>query len=1208
MKHNIANKVIYWDRVQCDAEISQTIYENDDYQEAIGRLLLGEYKALNLEKLHNYDDIYSVRVKGRNKADRLLFTKGDRKVSILSVADNHDYDTALKEANRKLRRIHEIDFIDAANDAYEIEPHDADLLDDYLLNEDDLFGQAVHYNKRVITLSEHQKEITLPIMINGIAGSGKTLVAQDVLMSVEDEEDEVSYYFAPTQDLVKTMRASIQALPQGNDFIAQGKVVITTFEDYARTQLDQYDTQHQEKPKEVVGFDAFKEWYNNPKELNSDAFTKNKLKDYSPEQIYSEICRASTYSREDYKDNLGNRESLFAGSKTVANKAFNIMGLYLTALDAGKVFSNPESGEKVHKKLFDPNMMPMPAPDEVKTVGIRRFDDWFEKRAKSAEEVEHKKLLNPQRLYGLVSSARINEEDTPVKSQEDEEFFAKLSPAKQAVIFKVREDYLQDLADNNLQDPVVTRIFPKQKTVIVDEFQSTSPRLLKIAKDLSGRQESVMYAGDIAQSVQTSISNIGVVKKLFDGKISEETWVNSYRCPSKVMTAASKLLELKQMWTGEKEVGKAAVADKEKGEEAEEREGQCYFYPGPVAVNAIADTIKENDPQDIVIIVPDDKLRDEAREKFGKGEAVTPKEVIGMEYNHAVMYRCFEKKAPKNLMAQNGQEAQEEEKTAISELFVAMTRELSSLTICETTPHKNEALFEALKLQDLNLASQVDKPAVNTFAALENETEEELLARREALISRVHKHIEKGNEVVAYNMLLQDIYKGDAAQAKAHLAELKGENVPQEKESAPQEFEEIKLNKGHQRTRQRGRRDTNEGSSQQGGTVVVNNANPIRNRVIQQAQNDKGWFTSRASQALVGFLAVAAASAGAYFSGRFGGGNTTINVDVDQFRDKFHEWDCGNIASHNCDVTVFEAAQDKNNARRGLNVLQEFGRLGFDFTKSLTPKGDTAAHVAAISGNVAAMRLLNDYVDLGSLKDNIGFKPISHAESKNQLGIFKELVKLGYDFTDDVTPLISAIKHSHTEIVNLLVNHVNLDLLGKEGYAPAQVAIFKNNPELLQSVIKAGANLNIRSKDDLGLVDVAVLNDVYNPKIFEILKNNGVNFHTPGSDGRLPIHRAAATGKSESFMMLAKDNESSLLKKDIYGKTPVDLGHQSGNPDILKFFSDRKLNPGDTAEKVASRKAKNAPTTTPTTANMKQKKLSKDRDKQAPGDGYYHRK
>ena len=54
-----------------------------------------------MEKLPNYDDIYSVRGKGRNKADRLLFTKGGGEVSILSVADNHDYDTALKEANSK---------------------------------------------------------------------------------------------------------------------------------------------------------------------------------------------------------------------------------------------------------------------------------------------------------------------------------------------------------------------------------------------------------------------------------------------------------------------------------------------------------------------------------------------------------------------------------------------------------------------------------------------------------------------------------------------------------------------------------------------------------------------------------------------------------------------------------------------------------------------------------------------------------------------------------------------------------------------------------------------------------------------------------------------------------------------------------------------------------------------------------------------------
>ena len=1180
---NIAKKRLLWDSIQCDERLAEKIHDNDNYQEAVGRLLLGEYKALNLEKLHNYGNVYSVRVKGSDKADRLLFTyeKGKKEALILSVADKHDYKTALKEANAKLSGLDQIAFVNAADAKYEIEPNDENLLDDLPADVEDLFGHLIDYNEHLIPLSsqQYQASITLPLIINGIAGSGKTLVAQDVLMSVEDEvegEERVSYYFAPTQDLIDTMTKSIKALPNGEALIKKGQVVVTTFEDYAKKQLEIVG-----RDDAVVGFKAFQDWYHGPKGSKSHEFKQNIIgQNYTDKQIYSEICRASIYKKSEYVV-LGKNESLFAGPLT--EKAWNIKKLY--------------DQELVNKNNFDPNLTPLPTPEQlVNDVDQDRFWQWYGDCEKSNEEEAHLAVLEGQRrlnIYDLVCSANVDEKDAPVILGDQKRLFSELSREEQEVIGKFRQEYLQFLEGNNEQDEVLMRIVAKKNRVIVDEFQSASPLLLQAAKNLSD-ENAVIYMGDHAQSILTSVPNTNVVRKLFGPiPIGEETWLHSYRCPTIVMEAASKILDLKQKWTGEKKIRRDETVNEKEAAEIDEKEGNLYFYRGK-SVPEIARTIIGNKSSNTVIIVPNEALKQEARDRFGTGFVVTPADYIGMESKNVVMYRCFEKKASQDLVTRINK-ATELDKTSINELFVAMTRETESLTICEARADKNFDLFGSLGFFDLK-----NETAIDTFSNAVSVEEEELIQRVKDLIAtddyeaakeiiqghdesvlfaNINDFIKKGNHEVARSIILYDICDREVEKSDKLMNKMLGiEEIAQEQESASVARQAAAKKKGGKGKNKKPKSE--EQLANDAGTKAKEEApRPVETvastqdivRKIKKGQNNKGWFTSRASQALVGFLAVV--GSGSYFSGIFGGNKSDARSDflvsgVDDPADIFKEMDCLNN-QESCAQFIEDATI--SGSEYYVNLLKEFGKRGYDLNIDLSDDKEKASHRAAINGHIEILKALQPYIDLGSLTVH-GESPAKLAAGKGYTEIVTFLGDLGYDME---SAIYAAIEYKEKGVIGVLRHYLDYNALNEEGYSVSHIAAYFNKPESLEAILKStphpGEEGATKGKVDpdvvssTGLTVAHIAADHDNPKLFEVLERSGASFSQRDDWGNTPLHTAANNGHLESFKSLWDlGDKGDVYLKNNRGDTPIDFAKQNkkvkkGDNSLVEFLDESGL-------------------------------------------------
>jgi len=98
--------------------------------------------------------------------------------------------------------------------------------------------------------------------------------------------------------------------------------------------------------------------------------------------------------------------------------------------------------------------------------------------------------------------------------------------------------------------------------------------------------------------------------------------------------------------------------------------------------------------------------------------------------------------------------------------------------------------------------------------------------------------------------------------------------------------------------------------------------------------------------------------------------------------------------------------------------------------ESRNDRGLTPLHGAAYSGSIQKVRLL---VDSGAA--------INDADN-----VFK------------VTPLIVAAEQGHADVISFLADHgADLERTGREGYSALSRAVFRDHPEAIDALLKAGA-------------------------------------------------------------------------------------------------------------------------------------------------------
>lgn len=280
-----------------------------EHSDAIRCLVTGEYDKNDLEKLraNSSHPIYSFRL---NQRARLLFTTHHGCLHVLEFLPSHDYQKSrfLKTGvlNRYLER----------NAGEKMPVHFSELTAEeptLVFDDSDKKNRLVslnYYNQQFIQLSEEQAGIVqkarLPIILNGQAGAGKTLLAT-WLMARACEGSRVLYVTKEAY-LAKKIESNYAGMSQDDAHVAEFKTYDELIAAYCGG-------------KELITRDFFNAWFMDLKATDT----------LSAKQYYQEFRICSGFSKADYL-RLGERQSTIPPEQR--ERMHDMYQRYLRHLDA----------------------------------------------------------------------------------------------------------------------------------------------------------------------------------------------------------------------------------------------------------------------------------------------------------------------------------------------------------------------------------------------------------------------------------------------------------------------------------------------------------------------------------------------------------------------------------------------------------------------------------------------------------------------------------------------------------------------------------------------------------------------------------------------------------------------------------------------------------------------------------------------------------
>lgn len=298
----------------------------EEHQDLLESLLECNKTGLYPEKLAGQEGVWSFRT---NKKIRVLFTtiqvQGKWYLLVLDKLTNHKY-----ENNRFLRpgvlknylikhHAEHLEWIDHWERLQDTQSEEKE-------GEDIEIGTVDYYKQEFIALDALQEQaltLSLPVLLTGVAGSGKSCLAlslfQTSLRVKEEKEEGLPFlYLSQSKALVSSVQKDWEAL-MALKGCQTARVQFKTYEELLSQQLNLQDPS-------FVGWRAFQTWY--PVYLKKAQQTQakgSKKKSTLPtpstlscEKVYQELRIVSGYTQEQYL-NLGPRLSL---AKTPEDRAW----------------------------------------------------------------------------------------------------------------------------------------------------------------------------------------------------------------------------------------------------------------------------------------------------------------------------------------------------------------------------------------------------------------------------------------------------------------------------------------------------------------------------------------------------------------------------------------------------------------------------------------------------------------------------------------------------------------------------------------------------------------------------------------------------------------------------------------------------------------------------------------------------------------------
>ncbi len=185
--------------------------------------------------------------------------------------------------------------------------------------------------------------------------------------------------------------------------------------------------------------------------------------------------------------------------------------------------------------------------------------------------------------------------------------------------------------------------------------------------------------------------------------------------------------------------------------------------------------------------------------------------------------------------------------------------------------------------------------------------------------------------------------------------------------------------------------------------------------------------------------------------------------------------------------------------------------------------------------------LIKDPEIINSVDKN-GLGVVSTAIYNNEPEIARMLIRKGAPVTF----------HEHCalgnllEVKNILTKQPELiDQFSSDGFQALGLAAFFGQSEVVEYLIKEGAEVNTPSKNPMAVRPLHSSVAAQHMRISELLLESGAEVNCYQKDGYTPLHEAAGNGQLEMVQLLLCFG----AKKDVHltdGRTPLDLAHEKG--------------------------------------------------------------
>jgi ankyrin repeat protein len=182
------------------------------------------------------------------------------------------------------------------------------------------------------------------------------------------------------------------------------------------------------------------------------------------------------------------------------------------------------------------------------------------------------------------------------------------------------------------------------------------------------------------------------------------------------------------------------------------------------------------------------------------------------------------------------------------------------------------------------------------------------------------------------------------------------------------------------------------------------------------------------------------------------------------------------------------------------------------------------------------------------------------AAGKNDLNAVKQALGEGGDANicdlQGVSALLLAIKNKNTAMISLLLSSKASPNNASQDNSPIHESIRQHNPQLLEQLLNAGGDINLRADFGKTPLHVAIQEDQWN--IVDILLKKKADLNAVTDSGVTCLHFGAAISTGSAASKDGVEKLINLMKQvDLVnknGKTPLHVAAEKGNLDAIKLL------------------------------------------------------